>query len=67
MYETYLLEMMLEGRLFWKDPDPIKGNNYQVTMIKYDENISLIHYDDGSEAEVFNNELYVTPEVITTK
>jgi hypothetical protein len=43
--------------LFWKDPDPISGVDYKITHIEVGEEISLIQYNGGSEAEVFNHEI----------
>lgn len=48
--------------LIWDDPDPIKGNDYQVNSIEYfgeegEDQIALINYGGGSEAEVYVSEL----------
>lgn len=50
--------------LIWNDPDPIKGNNYQISYIEpITEEIDnyspiLIQYNSGqSEAQVFLHEI----------
>lgn len=55
--------------LVWNDPDPIEGNDYTINKIfdmpspeededEYsDDYILLIHYGEGSEAEVTPNEI----------
>lgn len=50
----------------WKDPDPIPHNDYTITWREnYTEDSTLIHYGEGSEAEVFNYEI-VSPNWIIT-
>ena len=50
-------------QLFWNDPLPIKGNNYEITYIEtitddFDNDTPiLIQYGGGSEAEVFLHEI----------
>ena len=62
-----LSKALLEGKqLKWNDPQPIKGNDYTITYIEdltameeedaHDYPI-LIQYGEGSEAEVFLNEI----------
>ena len=51
--------------LIWNDPDPIQGNNYNITYVEplddFDDDETdipiLIHYGGGSEAEVFVSEI----------
>ena len=46
--------------LYWADPDPIPGNDYRITSIQEllpDDEMCLIEYGDGSEAEVFLHEI----------
>jgi len=39
--------------LVWNDPDPIEGNDYTISnIIKINEEMATIHYNDYSEAEV---------------
>jgi hypothetical protein len=50
------------NKLYWNDPDPIEGNDYLITQrIQYEDDTSLIIYGDGSEAEVFDNEIVSKP------
>ena len=50
----------------WKDPDPIPDNDYTITWREnYTEDTTLIHYGEGSEAEVFDYEI-VSPNWIIT-
>lgn len=54
--------LIKEGRLFWNDPDPIEGNDYQVNWMEplvEGSDTVLIHYGGGSEAEVFLSELQI--------
>lgn len=64
----------------WNDPEPIEGNDYKVNEIiglektmkdiedftddELDDYILSITYGDGSEAEVFWNELVITEEFV---
>jgi hypothetical protein len=61
MTKKNLREAVKAGKLYWNDPDPIKGNDYKVTSIQvYNAEMSMITYNDGtSEAEVYNSELTV--------
>jgi hypothetical protein len=51
--------------LFWNDPDPILTADYRITYIEpLDEiedpnNPILVHYGDGSEAQVFAHEILI--------
>jgi hypothetical protein len=51
--------------LVWNDPDPIEGANYNITYIEpltddIDEDTPiLIHYGEGSEAQVYLHEILV--------
>jgi hypothetical protein len=55
--------------MVWNDPDPIEGNNYTITYIENLDHIDneedyrsfpiLIQYGEGSEAEVFLNEILI--------
>ena len=55
------------GKLMWNDPQPIPGNNYQVSSLEDipDEEVDnytpiLIQYNNGrSEAQVFLHELMI--------
>jgi hypothetical protein len=51
----------------WNDPDPIEGNDYNITYRKDYPNTeeSLIHYGGGSEAEVFTREIEQSNWIIT--
>ena len=51
----------------WNDPDPIKGNDYNITYRKDYPNTeeSLIQYGGGSEAEVFTREIEQSKWIIT--
>ena len=51
----------------WNDPDPIKGNDYNITYRKDYPNTeeSLIHYGGGSEAQVFTKEIEQSNWIIT--
>ena len=46
-------------KLYWNDPEPIKGNDYEVSsLIRIGDDMCLIEYNDGqSEAEVLTEEL----------
>lgn len=53
-------------KLIWKDPDPIKGNDYKITFIekikKYfdtDRPIFIQYNKGGSEAYVYLNEIKI--------
>lgn len=49
-----------EGKqMVWDDPDPIKGNDYTITDIYNlnNDEVCLIYYGGGSEAEVFLSEI----------
>ena len=51
-------------KLVWNDPDPIKGNDYTITWIENLEGLSsedmiLIQYGQGSEAQIFIHEILV--------
>ena len=56
--------------LVWNDPDPIEGANYNITYIEpltddIDEDTPiLIHYGEGSEAEVYLWEIQKDPNYI---
>ena len=46
--------------LWWNDPDPIPGNDYRVfhiSNIDEEAGTCLIQYGEGSEAQIFINEL----------
>jgi len=60
MTKKDLIEAVKAGKLYWNDPDPIKGNDYRVTSIQVcNSEMSMITYNDGtSEAEVYNHELW---------
>jgi hypothetical protein len=55
--------------MVWNDPDPIPGNDYTITFIEdlsqiiddeYYRNFPiLIQYGEGSEAQVFLNEILI--------
>jgi hypothetical protein len=55
--------------MVWNDPDPIEGNDYTITYIENLDHIDneedyrgfpiLIQYGEGSEAEVFLNEILI--------
>lgn len=54
--------------LVWNDPDPINGNNYNITWIEdlseysddfIDDMPILIQYGIGSEAQVFLHEIII--------
>lgn len=51
--------------LVWNDPDPIPGNDYNITYIEpltqeMDEHTPiLIQYGGGSEAEVYLHEILI--------
>ena len=56
------------GKLIWNDPEPINGNDYQVSYLEDipdDEEVDsstpiLIQYNNGgSEAQVFLHELMI--------
>jgi hypothetical protein len=54
----------LDGKsLFWNDPDPIEGNDYQISFIEdvrgfeRDTPILIQYNDGGSEAQVFLHEI----------
>lgn len=54
------------GKLLWNDPDPIVGNDYQVSYLEdipdgeVDSSTPiLIRYNGGSEAQVFLHELII--------
>jgi len=51
----------------WNDPDPIEGNDYNITYRKDYPNTeeSLIQYGGGSEAEVFTREIEESKWIIT--
>lgn len=51
----------------WNDPDPIEGNDYNITYRKDcpDTEESLIQYGGGSEAEVFTREIEQSKWIIT--
>jgi len=50
------------AKLWWNDPDPIKGNDYTVDDIEVFDEMSIISYNKGnSEAEVYNHELSLKP------
>ena len=51
----------------WNDPDPIEGNDYNITYRKDYPNTeeSLIQYGGGSEAEVFTREIEQSKWIIT--
>jgi hypothetical protein len=51
----------------WNDPDPIPGNDYNITYRKDYPNTeeALIHYGGGSEAHVFIKEIEASHWVIT--
>ena len=50
----------------WKDPDPIPHNDYTITWREnYTEDSTLIHYGEGSEAEVFDYEIASPNWIIT--
>jgi hypothetical protein len=51
----------------WNDPDPIEGNDYNITYRKDYPNTeeSLIHYGGGSEAQVFTKEIEQSNWIIT--
>lgn len=45
-------------KLYWNDPEPIEGNDYEIDSLINKGDIYLITYNDGSsEAEVFGHEL----------
>lgn len=48
-------------KLYWNDPDPIQGINYEVTTLKHlQDNIYYITYNNGSSySEVYAHELEV--------
>jgi len=52
-------------KLVWNDPNPIEGNDYNITYIEeitdeFDVDTPiLIQYGGGSEAEVFVNEILI--------
>jgi hypothetical protein len=56
--------------LVWNDPDPIEGANYNITYIEpltddIDEDTPiLIHYGEGSEAQVYLWEIQKDPNYI---
>lgn len=51
--------------LIWNDPEPIQGNDYNITYVEplddFDDDETdipiLIHYGGGSEAEVLVSEI----------
>ena len=52
--------------LIWRDPDPIENNNYTIIWIEdlsnlprrdYQDYPILIHYGEGSEAQVYIDEI----------
>lgn len=51
----------------WNDPDPIEGNDYNITYREDYPNTkeSLIQYGGGSEAEVFTREIEQSKWIIT--
>jgi len=61
MTKKNIIQAVKDGKLYWNDPDPIKGNDYKVTTIEViDGETSFITYNNGhSEAEVYNSELNV--------
>ena len=64
--QAWVNALFADYMVVWNDPDPIPGNDYRVTFQKkLSEELSLIHYGGGSEAEVFNTEL-VQPKWIIT-
>lgn len=69
-----LRQAVAEGKkLYWNDPDPIEGNNYNICFIEVIDALEdeltdielmdcpiLIQYNDGgSEAEVFLHEIVI--------
>ena len=62
-----IAEFMDESILKWNDPSPIEGNDYRINKIdlsyycvdkfKRDDDIIVIQYGQGSEAEVFRQEI----------
>lgn len=63
--DTWVNALMADYKSVWNDPDPIPGNDYTITYRENYGETSLIHYDGGSEAEVFNHEI-VEPNWIIT-
>ena len=46
--------------LFWKDPDPLPENDYEISSIMVGDETSLITYNEGaSTAEVYNHEIEI--------
>ena len=54
-------QINMEKHLYWNDPDPIKGNDYRVTLlIAFSDGYYFIKYNNGhSEAEVPIDELEI--------
>ena len=54
-----LFTLLQKANLFWRDPDPIPGNDYAITYLRLfeDGETALIQYGERSEAEIFITEL----------
>lgn len=59
--EKSLLAKVADGNLVWRDPDPIPGNDYHITYLRFNDNCetAFIKYGIGSEAEVYLSELEI--------
>lgn len=62
---TWVNALMADYKSVWNDPNPIPDNDYTITYRENYGDTSLIHYGEGSEAEVFNHEI-VEPNWIIT-
>ena len=64
--DVWVNALFADYKEVWKDPDPIPHNDYTITWREnYTEDSTLIHYGEGSEAEVFDYEI-VSPNWIIT-
>jgi hypothetical protein len=60
MTRKQIQKAIKEGKkMVWNDPDPIKSSDYTITDVFNLDNdeMCLIHYGSGSEAEVYLHEI----------
>jgi len=51
--------------IYWNDPDPIEGNDYEIVKLeKIGAGYTIVYNDGGSEAEIPEWELSFMPPLV---